>query len=439
MKIAARTDARKRPSKLSSWIEDKIFDGQSFKDYVRGLFTPFNAITAVLIIPGLYLIATRFLFGLAAVTSASDDQPWGVFLSLGLFAGVPWSATGFVLGTAVYVFGMRDYHPVVKNAILIGFLGYLFAVVFLMIDLGRPWRIYYPMVVSFGPASVMFLVAWHVALYLSVQLLEFSPSVFEWLGTKGLRKWAKSMTIGLTILGIILSTLHQSALGAMFLLTPGKLHPLWYTPFLPWLFLVSAIATGISAVIVVTALNMRFLKQRADSHYLASADRITLGLGQAAALVLASYFALKVIALAHGDHWGLLNTPYGYWYGVEMIGFVLTPCILFVAAGKAKNVGLVRFTALLTVIGVIINRLNVSLVAFNWNLPGRELLNPAEAIIVVSVLTIEVLVYRWVVNRMPVLGAHPDYPEEVESPAVREEILAVPVQLSASVEAGAQH
>ncbi len=436
MEAATKTAQPKTSVKVSIWIEDKIFNGQSLKEYVRGLFTPFNVIAAALILPGLYLIATRFLFGLAAVTGASNEQPWGLFLSFGLFAGVPWSATGFVLGTAVYVFGVKDYHPVVKNAILIGFLGYLFAVVFLMIDLGRPWRIYYPMFISFGPASVMFLVAWHVALYLTVQFLEFSPSVFEWLGARGLRNMAKDVTIGLTILGIILSTLHQSALGAMFLLAPGKLHPLWYTPYLPWLFLVSAIATGISAVIVVTALNVRFLKQKADFHYLANADRITVGLGKAASLVLASYFALKVIALAHGDHWDLLDTPYGYWYGVEMIGFVLTPCILFAVAGKTKNVGLVRFTALLTVIGVIINRLNVSLIAFNWNLPGRELFTSSEVIIVVSVVTMEVLVYRWIVNRMPVLREHPDFAEEVVSAAVHEENQAsAPAPVPAAVRA----
>ena len=150
------------------------------------------------------------------------------------------SATGFVLGTAVYIFGVNKYHPVVKNAILIGFLGYFFAVTFLLIDLGRPWRLPYPMFVSFGTASVLFLVAWHVALYLSCQLLEFSPSIFEWAGFKTLRKWASSLILPLTIFGVILSTLHQSALGAMLLLAPGKLHPLWYTPYLPVLFFISA-------------------------------------------------------------------------------------------------------------------------------------------------------------------------------------------------------
>ncbi len=391
------------PGGFPMWLQEKLLVGQTPKEYVRGLFTPLGIAAGALILIALYLLALRFTQGLSAVTSASDVQPWGLFLSFGLFAGVPLSATGFVLGSAVYLFGMEEYHPVVKNAILLGLLGYFFAVLFLMTDLGRPWRIYYPMVVSWGPASVMFLVAWHVALYLSVQFLEFSPSMFEWLGLKSLRKWATSMTIGLTIFGVILSTLHQSALGAMFLLAPGKLHPLWYTPYIPWLFFVSAIATGLSMVIVVSALTVRFFREKADYHYLASIDGITLGLGKAASFVLLTYFGLKVIALAHGNNWDLLGTSWGYWWLVETIGFVALPCALFVLAGRRKSAGLTRFAALTTVVGVIVNRLNVSLIAFNWNLPERELANWQEVTIVIALFTIEVLVYRWIVNRMPVL------------------------------------
>jgi len=396
-------------SRVGPWLKDKLLMGQPLKEYARGMITPLNVAAALLIGVALYLLVLRFTRGLAAVTSASNEQPWGLFLSCGLFAGVPLSATGFVLGSAVYLFGMKDYHPVVKNAILLGLLGYFFAVVFLLIDLGRPWRIYYPMVVSFGPGSVMFLVAWHVALYLSVQFLEFSPSIFEWLGLRSLKRWAVGLTIGLTIFGVILSTLHQSALGAMFLLAPGKLHPLWYSPYLPWLFFVSAIATGLCMVIVVSALTLRFFADRADYHYLTSVDRITLGLGKAASFVLLTYFAFKVISVAHGHNWALLNSSWGYWFLVEVVGFVLIPCVLLAVASREGKVGLVRFGALLTVMGVILNRLNVSLIAFNWNLPNRELATWQEVTIVVAVFTIEIMTYRWIVNRMPVLQEHLEY------------------------------
>ncbi len=327
---------------------------------------------------------------------------------------MPLSATGFVLGTAVYIFGLKEYHPVVKNAILVGLLGYLFAVIFLLVDLGRPWRLPYPMFVSFGTASVLFLVAWHVLLYLSCQFLEFFPSIGEWGGWRTLRRWASVITVGLTIFGIILSTLHQSALGAMFLLAPGKLHPLWYSPYIPALFLISAIAAGLCMVIFVSFLTQRFLRNQADSEYLASVDNISLGLGTAASFVLITYFALKLIALAHGNHWDLLNTPYGYWFLVEIVIFVLLPCFLFVYAGRRRKVGLVQFTAMLTIIiiGIVINRLNVSLFALNWQLPNREFFNWREFLIVVAIVTIQILIYRWIVNRMPVLREHPEYKGE---------------------------
>lgn len=322
---------------------------------------------------------------------------------------MPLSATGFVLGTTVYLFGLKEYQPIVKNAILIGFLGYLFVVIFLLIDLGRPWRLPYPMLGAFGTASVLFLVAWHVALYLSCQFLEFSPSITEWAGWRTLRRWALRMTIGLTIFGVILSTLHQSALGAMFLLAPGKLHPLWYLPYLPALFFISAIAAGLCMVIFVSQLTRRFFKNQADAEYLASLDNITLGLGKAASFVLVTYFALKVVAIAHDNHWLLLATPFGYWFLVELFVFVLLPCFLFVLAAQKKMVGLVRFTAIFTILGIIINRFNVSLIALNWQLPHREFLNWRELLIVIAVITVEILVYRWIVTRMPVLREHPDY------------------------------
>jgi len=399
-------------SSAGSWVRQRFFLGLATTEYIKRLITPFNIIAAVLVIPGLFLIGIRFYQGLGAVTSASQEDPWGLFLNWGLFAGVPLSATGFVLGTAVYIFGLKKYYPVVKNAILMGFLGYLFAVIFLLIDLGRPWRLPYPMFVSFGTASVLFLVAWHVALYLSCQFLEISPSIFEWSGWRTLRKWAVSFTVALTIFGVMLSTLHQSALGAMFLLAPGKLHPLWYTPYIPALFFISAIAAGLCMVILANLLTKRFLKDQADARYLTSIDSITVDLGTATSFVLITYFALKLVALAHGDNWDLLATSLGRWYLLEILVFVLLPCFLFVYGSRKRNVGVVQFTGIFTLLGIILNRFNVSLIALNWNLPNRELVHWKEVVIVIAVVTIEILVYRWIVTRMPILRDHPEYEGE---------------------------
>ncbi len=401
-----------RKAVVQSWVRDRIFLGLSVKEYLRGLIKPFNIVAAIIILIGLPFVIMRFTQGLGAVTHASQDQPWGLFLTWGLFTGVPLAATGFIMASAVYIFGLKNYHSLVRPAVLTGFIGYLFAVIFLLFDLGRPWRLPYPMTISFGTTSVLFLVGWHVALYLSTQLVEFCPAIFEWIGAKRWRKWALGVTIGATIFGVILSTLHQSALGALFLLAPGKLHPLWYSEFLPLFFFVSSIFAGLSMVIAESTVSRRFLRGRADRmdpERAKSFDRLTIGLGRAASLVLLTYFCLKWVGVAHGHHWDLLNTSWGHWFLVEVFGFVLLPCFLFVYGVRNRSAGLIRFTAFLTILGLIVNRFTVSMIALNWQLPHREFVHWKELILVVTIITVEILMYRWIVNRMPVHRDHPDY------------------------------
>jgi Ni/Fe-hydrogenase subunit HybB-like protein len=371
-------------------------------------------IAAIILCIGLPIIGLRFIYGLSFVTHASHDYPWGLFLGWGLFGGVPLSATGFVMATSYYIFGFRGYHSLVRLGVLTGFLGYLFAVIYLLTDLGRPWRIYYPMIIGFGTASVLFLVAWHVATYLTVQFLEFSTAILEWLKSRRIRRWAVMITIGMTIAGIILSTLHQSALGAMFLLAPGKLHPLWYSTYIWVFFLASSIYAALAMVIMVSAIAVRFLKSATDDHFRENLPRQTLGLGKAAAVGIYVYLALKLVGVAHDNHWGLLFTPYGYWFIVEVVGFVLIPALVLTFGVKRQSIGIVRFGAIYAVVGIIVNRINVSMIAYNWNLPDHlhHLVPPwKEIIAVLAIATIHILIFRWILNRMPVLREEPGYEE----------------------------
>jgi Ni/Fe-hydrogenase subunit HybB-like protein len=395
-----------------SWFMDKLLMGMSWPEYRKSLITPFNVVAALILSVGLPLIVLRFVNGLYVVTHASHEYPWGLFLGWGLFGGVPLSATGFVMATAYYIFGFKRYQPLVRLGVLTGFLGYLFAVIYLMTDLGRPWRIYYPMAVGFGTASVLFLVAWHVATYLTVQLLEFSPAILEWLHSKRVRAWAVMITVGMTIAGIILSTLHQSALGAMFLLAPGKLHPLWYSSYIPVFFLSSSIYAALAMVIVVSTLAARFLRHRADQNFLGNLDSLTIGLGTGACVGIYVYFALKIIGIAHDNNWALLGTPYGYWFLVEMLGFVLLPALILTYGVKIRSVFAVRLGAFMAVAGIIMNRLNVSIIAFNWNLPEHlhHIIPPwKEVAVVLAIATVHILIFRWILNRMPVLREQPGY------------------------------
>jgi Ni/Fe-hydrogenase subunit HybB-like protein len=403
------TSEKARPALLASWVRDKLLMGMTAGRYLRSLVTPFDAVAGLILLVGVPVIVYRFTFGLGAVTNLSQANPWGLWIGLDVLSGVALAAGGFTLASVVYIFGLKQYHAVVRPAILTGFLGYFFVVVGLLVDLGRPWKLPVPIFYSWGTGSVMFEVAWCVCLYLIVLALEFSPAVFEWLGLRRLREWIVGLTTGLTVFGVMLSTLHQSSLGALFLLVPHRLHPLWYTPFVPIHFFVSAIIAGLSMVIVESSLSHRIFRNQIEPSAHVDLDYITFGLGKAASVVLFAYFFLRIQALADSGAWHLLNTSYGYWYLVEVLGFVLLPCFLFAHGVRRANVALVRASAAVAVVGVVLNRLNVSVVAMNWNTAVRYVPSWMEVMTSVAVITIGVLTFRFIVNRMPVLHRHPAY------------------------------
>ncbi len=391
-----------------AWLADKLFMGKSLKEYARGLLTPFNAVAGLILAVGLPLIVYRFWAGIGAVSNLSQTNPWGIWIGLDVASGVALAAGGYTLACAVYIFGLERYRPVVRPAILTGFLGYLFVVIGLLVDLGKPWNLPVPMVYSFGLTSVMFEVAWCVALYATVLALEFSPAVFEWLGMKRARAWAVRMALALTVFGVVLSTLHQSSLGSLFLMAKGKLHPLWYSPFIPIFFFVSSIAAGVSMVIVESALSHRAFHSQVEGQRV-DVDGLTLGLGKAGAVVLFAYFFARLLGVADAQGFGMLATPWGAWFLVEILGFVLLPCALFTFGVRGRRVGLVRFAAALTVLGVVLYRFNVAFVAFRWDQPDRYVPHWMEVVISLTLLTVGVLVFRWIVNRMPVLRPHPRF------------------------------
>lgn len=395
-----------------SWVREKLLMGQTPSEYLRSLITPFNAVAGLIVLLGLGVTVVRFTQGLAATTNLTDTSPWGLWIGFDVLFGVATAAGGYMLASAVYILRLKEYRSIVRPAVLTGFLGYFFVVVGLAFDLGRPWRLPYPIFVSYGVTSVMFLVGWHVMLYLSCQFVEFSPAIFEWLGWKRVRAWAVKLTFAATIFGVMLSTLHQSALGALFLLAPGKLHPLWYSPLLPLFFFVSSMFTGLSMVIVESALSHKFFSHQVDGNHKATLDKLTLGLAKAASVIMFTYFGLKILGITHGDTWSLLSTPLGLWFLVEILGFVLLPCFLYLWASQSKNVTLVRLTAALTIVGILINRLNVSLVAFNWNQADRYFPRWSEFAVTIAIITTGILAFRWIVNRMPVLREDSDYQSE---------------------------
>ncbi len=379
----------------------------------RGLLTPFNIVAGIIVIVGLVITVLRFTGGLATVTNLDGYTPWGFWIGFDLLCGVALAAGGYTTSAGVYLFGMKKYHAAVRPAILTGFLGYALVVVALLYDVGRPLRLPYPFLVQQGTTSVMFEVAACVALYLTVLFLEFSIAPMEWLGLKKLRGLIHKLTILLTIFGVVLSTLHQSSLGAMYLMTPGKLHPLWYSSFLPVFFFVSSIAAGLSMVLFEGGLSHKYFHHKMDEKHLEAADALVFGFGKAASMVLAGYFAIKWIGVSLDNNWGYLNSDYGAIFLVEMFGFVATPCVMYAIGVREKNRTLIRWAALITVLGIVFNRLNISLTAFNYHLPSELRYTPhwMEVALSIFLVTLGVLAFRFIVTHMPIFYEHPDYPE----------------------------
>ena len=315
----------------------------------------------------------------------------------------------------VYILGLEKYRPLVRATVLYALLAYMFYAGALLLDLGRPWKVINPIIGnSFGISSVLFLVAWHFILYMGSLFIEFFPTVTEWATLKRQRKTFASMTLAVVIFGIALSTLHQSGLGALFLMAESKIHPLWYTEFIPVLFFVSSIFSGLSMVIVEGSISHKVFAARLGKAQHGGHDNILIGLGKICAGAMFVYLFLKVLVVIHGQQYAMLGTKWGLWFLVEVVGFVLFPLFLYFKAVREGNVKLIKVAASLTLVGILLNRLNISVIAFNWFDPTPYIPHIAEIWVTVTVVLLEIWALRWVVMRMPVLSDSPDWAADMD-------------------------
>ena len=368
------------------------------------ILTPFNVITGLIMLTGAILLVIRFTQGLGSITNLSQDVPWGLWIGFDVVTGVAFAGGAYVLTFMVYILGQEKYHPIVRVTVLNGFLAYVFYAGALLLDLGRPWNVINPIIGnSFGVSSVLFLVAWHFMLYMLAELIEFSPAVAEWVGWARVRKALKAMTVGAVIFGITLSTLHQSGLGALYLMAKGKIHPLWYSEFIPILFLVSSIFAGLSMVIFEGSITHKVFQNRVGEQLERSHDDIVQGLARICAGTMFVYLFMQLLVFVHQQRSAYLFSGWGAWYLLEMIGFVAIPAALFIYAFRKRDMLATRIAAIMTLIGVVLNRLNVSVIAFRWYAADRYYPSWQEVVVTLAVISAEIWVFRWVVNRMPVL------------------------------------
>ena len=309
----------------------------------------------LLVAVGSILTVLRYVRGLGAVTNLSDAYPWGLWVGFDVLCGVGLAAGGFTIAAVVHIFNIRRFQPILRSTILTAFLGYLLVVVALLLDLGRPWNLWHPLVM-WNPHSVLFEVAWCVMLYTTVLALEFSEVVFEKLGWTRALRIHHGFMLPLVLAGVLLSTLHQSSLGALYLIVPGKLHPLWYTARLPFIFFASSVCAGLAMVIVESRLSARAFGRALEMPIVGELGRILVAaLGVFGVLRLYDLWDRGVLALA-------LRPSYeSAMFALEFVlGLILPMALLAFPRLRANTHGL-YVASLLVVMGFVVNRLNVSI------------------------------------------------------------------------------
>jgi Ni/Fe-hydrogenase subunit HybB-like protein len=351
---------------------------------------------------GAYVSYLRLFRGLGAVTNLSDRFPWGLWIGFDVLCGVGLAAGGFTLVAAVHIFNLERYKPILRPAILTAFLGYVLVIVALLFDLGRPDRIWHPLVM-WNPHSVMFEVAWCVMLYTTVLALEFVPAVCERFGWRAPLNALRAILVPLVILGVLLSTLHQSSLGSLYLIVPTKLYPLWYTPLLPLLFYISAICVGLAMTIFESWHSSREFGRRLELPLLS-------GMARLLAVLLSMYLVLRLLDLYQRGGLRLLLEPRmeTYLWLVEMC-LLVTPALLLYSLRVRRNPDALYACALLVVFGFVANRLNISVAGMEAGLGVHYVPRWSEVTVTLAIIALGFAIFRFAVRRLPIFEeAHPD-------------------------------
>jgi Ni/Fe-hydrogenase subunit HybB-like protein len=378
--------------------------------------TVWRAIFAAILLSGLYATYLRIFYGLGGSTNLSDRSPWGLWIAFDVLCGVGLAAGGFTLVAAVHIFNIERYKPILRPAILTAFLGYCLVVVALLYDLGRPDRLWHPLVM-WNPHSVMFEVAWCVMLYTTVLLLEFLPMVFEKFGWNKPLEWIHNVSVPLMIAGVLLSTLHQSSLGSLFLIVPEKMYGLWYSPTLPAQFFLSAIGVGLAMTIFESWHSSRAFGRALELPLLASMGRVL-------AVLMATYLWLRFLDLSHRHVLALLlvNRTETWLFLLEIL-LMAVPMVLLFQRRVRTSPGALYACAVMVVFGFIANRLNVGVTALAAASGTHYVPRWSEVAVTLSIVAAGFAIFRVIAQYFPVFEA----PSPQHAASELEEMEDVPV------------
>ncbi len=362
---------------------------------IANKFTLWRVLVGLIFAAGIWATYLRFVKGFAVATNMSNAQPWGIWVGVSTLCGVGLSAGGFAIAGAVYLLGMERYRPILRAAVMIAFLGYLSVCAGYAWELGLPWNFWHP-IVMWNRSSVLFEVVWCIMLYTTVLALEFSPALAEKIPWKRLREgylaWQHRILIALVLVGVLLSSLHQSFLGGLFIIFKGKMYPLWYSNYQTTLFYMSAIPAGMALIIMALYLCVRSLNVRIEPRILEDLSRMITPI-----LVLFALFRFG--DLARQNALGYLFRPVEEtaYFWLETVLFIVAPLVMFnLRRVRQAPIGLYWASAV-TIGGFMVHRINVSITSLERATQANYVPKWPEMAVTIMLVAAAILAFRWAV------------------------------------------
>ncbi len=368
------------------------------------LVSPFTVTLAALVATALFFLARRFLFGLGAVTNINNGFPWGIWVVWDVVIATGFACGGYAMALVTYILNRGEYHHLVRPALTASLFGYSLGGASVLIDLGRYWNFWHILSPAyFNTGSVMFEVAACISCYVLVLWIEFSPTFLEHFGLHGVRRKLSKAMFFFIGLGVLLPSMHQSSLGSLLLVFGYQIHPLWQTPLLPLLFLLTAACMGFSVVILEATLAAVGFKR--DVHE----DLPLLGkLGKIIAGILCVYLTLRLGDLIVRGKIGLVFTSgiRSVMFLVEMALFAYPVAVLSRAANRQRMSKL--FPAACSMLGgAVLYRIDAFLVAYQTGPGWHYFPSVPEIMVTVGIIALEILSYIVFVRKFPILPGHP--------------------------------
>jgi Ni/Fe-hydrogenase subunit HybB-like protein len=373
------------------------------------IFTkPFKALLLIFGVAAI-MIAWRFWAGIGPVSGLSDGYPWGLWIAFDVVTGTAFACGGYAVALLVYVLNRGRYHPLVRPAILTSALGYTIAGLSLAVDVGRPWNFWrVPIFVwQWNFDSALLEVALCIMSYIGVLWIEVSPAVLERLQDTPwafVRRAAAVLTrvldrllVWIIALGLLLPTMHQSSLGTLMILTGHKLHPVWQTPLLPLLFLISCVVMGYGTVVFESLLSSKAFGRPRETRMLGS-------LSATLVVVLFLFLGVRLFDLIWRGAWrqALGSSGYGLLLLIELALF-LAPALMLLSKSRRADPGHLFRAGMLMMLAGALYRFDSVLVAFDPGEGWSYFPTVPEMLITLGLVALEIMIYVVLVRTFPIL------------------------------------